>query len=139
MTAVAAGGAVSGTFPNPDIAASAVGPDQLGAVPFAKVVGDVQLAGGLIPSIAWTEAGNASETIDPFDMHSDAIPDRLTAPRAGYYYAHAVISWEFNTTGNRVLDLIHLNASGTVKTVVALDSRDSTSENPALPTIQSAG
>ena len=106
-----AGGGLTGNYPNPTIAAGAVGPAQWGAVPQVKATHAI--AGTVAPNDQATGTlVFEGEEFDTAFMHdTTANTDRLTAPIAGVYLVTAAVSWEANGTGARQLQ-IRKNATG---------------------------
>ena len=81
---VAAGGSLSGTYPDPAIKAGAVGTAQIGKVPAASVFStepeEIALPPVTPTAIPWT-----SSSFDTDGLFDPAHPTQLTAPVAGTY------------------------------------------------------
>lgn len=98
----AAGGSLSGSYPNPGIADRVVGPNQLATVPVTRVV----------PSTP-TSIGNGSAAPLPcssVELTTDqsmytGTPGTLIAPRDGIYLATASAQFESDPTGTRTLTI----------------------------------
>jgi hypothetical protein len=97
-----AGGALTGSYPNPQIADEAVGPSQTGVVPAAKA---------FITTPTTVPTGQTDTSIpfdatmfDYADMHSNTINNQdLIAPIRGLYLVDAVAIWTANATGLRTI------------------------------------
>jgi hypothetical protein len=112
-----AGGALSGTYPNPGIAAKAVGPDQLANVPAAQVRKATSAIDG-----TGTAAPIAFDTeeFDTADMFTLTADQRLQAPRAGLYRIEGSGVWAASASGTLRELLLRPVASSTS---YALDTR----------------
>ena len=89
-----AGGALAGTYPNPGIAAGAVGTAETGTTPAVRVYNSTgqTIPGESVP----TTLSFDSEQFDTAGMHStSASTDTLTAPVSGIYEVSAWIQWGF--------------------------------------------
>jgi hypothetical protein len=84
-----AGGALSGTYPNPGLAAGAVGPAQLGSLPAARAekAGTFTIPAGPDNSLELdTEAFDTAGMYTPGDAF-------ITAPRGGTYLVNVGLQW----------------------------------------------
>ena len=95
----AAGGDLTGTFPNPTIGAGKVTPAKFGAIPQARV--EKAAAQSIPTGPAFTGLTWATELYDTAGLFNPAAPDRLTAPIAGVYAIEAGVRWAANATGFR--------------------------------------
>jgi len=118
-----AGGDLAGEYPNPEIAAGAVGTAEIGdgSVGAAEIgdgsVGISKL--GVIPAVTATRDTNQAvptgstppvsltqELFDTANMHSTtSSTNSLIAPVAGIYRVSGSIRWQINATGSRFLGI----------------------------------
>ena len=100
----AAGGDLTGSYPNPAIAGGAVGTASFSStIPAVRVS---KSAGELVPDNHFTALTFDTEDYDTADLHSTTTDtSRLTAPVAGIYRVSALMNWTENGTGDRVLVL----------------------------------
>jgi hypothetical protein len=99
----AAGGSLTGSYPNPSLAPGAVTTTNFGAIPAARVT---RTASQSIPNNVGTTLAFDSERYDTTAMHDNATNNsRLTAPVTGIYNVTLQIAWLFNAGGIRFLDL----------------------------------
>lgn len=143
-----AGGALTGSYPNPSIADGAVGPDQIGEIPAVRLIRDSTAfpipAGGQGTAIAWPLPTGAR----PYDIGGYFDPANNTIgqcvgqgtdtcivfPRSGTYMISAGVRWVDTSLGTPARD----NGSG-VRTlrIHGLGGRQSgTTTTPAVSDTQ---
>jgi hypothetical protein len=108
-----AGGDLSETYPNPQLAPGSVTPAETAAVPAVRVRRPRDTANCLVsPSIpgdgALTPLRYITEVFETVPMHSQTCPgagtpSRLTAPIPGLYEVSASVVWNNTPTGTRFL------------------------------------
>ena len=105
QSGAAAGGDLSGTYPNPTIQAGAIGTAEHSAsMPAVHVTNTVDQS---IPASSSTVLAFNSERYDTAAMHDNATNNsRLTAPVNGIYAVTAQVTWGNAGTGLRELTLV---------------------------------
>jgi hypothetical protein len=93
-----AGGALAGTYPNPTLAAGAVGTQAFGILPALEVNsgGDQTIASGTVTVLALP-----NEAYDTANLHDPAANTRLVAPVAGIYAITANVKWRASGGGTQ--------------------------------------
>jgi hypothetical protein len=100
-----AGGDLTGSYPNPQIAPDAVGPDETGIVPAAQAYSNVSTN---VPSDLGTSTPvQLDQTLfENPEMHSDTTNNQdLIAPISGLYLVEGTVIWSANATGVRIIAL----------------------------------
>jgi hypothetical protein len=98
-----AGGALTGSYPNPTLSAGAVGTANFGTIPAVRVH---ESANQSIPTSTITAIAFDQERYDTAGMHDPASNTLLTAPVSGIYLLTGQVIWAANATGLRDLALI---------------------------------
>jgi hypothetical protein len=99
----AAGGALSGTYPNPGLAKGSVGVSKFGTIPAARATTNLTQS---IPNNAIADVTLNTEAFDTANLHDNVTNNHvLTAPVAGVYQITGNVRWASNATGARFLDI----------------------------------
>jgi hypothetical protein len=98
----AAGGALSGTYPNPGLAKGAVKPAKISGVPAVRVSLSSDQS---VPDNTGLVVPFDEEAYDTGGMHDPAEPTRLVAPIPGVYAVSVTINWETDPDGGRWVEL----------------------------------
>jgi hypothetical protein len=129
----AAGGDLTGTFPNPTVGAGKITPAKFGVIPQARV--EKTLAQSITTGPAFTGVTWDSELYDTAGLFNPATPDTLTAPIAGVYAIEAGVRWSANPTGFRFAGICinQVPASCFIQDNVAV-SEYATNDDPGVGT-----
>lgn len=128
---VTAGGHLTGTYPNPQIAPGIVGVPELDAIPAVRIVGSAtSVPNDVITTVNWG-TGQTYETEGT--MFDPAEGTKLVAPVTGIYLAHASIGFNGDADGVRT---VAIAINGSNSNPACFDRRISAS--PTLATFVNA-
>lgn len=111
-----AGGALTGTFPSPMIAAGAVGPAQHATLPAVRAThaSASVLVGNDVAATLPVLGTPSTFDFDTDELHdpAGANPERLTVRTPGTYLVYAIVEWAASSAGVRELTLRQNRTSG---------------------------
>jgi hypothetical protein len=133
---VAAGGALSGTYPSPAIAPGAVGTGQLGVIPAVRVYNSMSES---ITNATLTKLTFDTTEYDNASMHSGPS-SQLIAPVAGVYEIEGEVMWALQgaPSGDRTLVIKH-QTDIVAETSVAVDPGANTAQQVVTQARLAAG
>jgi len=112
----AAGGALSGSYPNPSLAPGAVGVSKFGTIPAVRANTKAATTQA-ISSGSLTTVNFDNESFDTAGLHDNVTNNsRLTAPVAGVYQVTGNVRWQSNSTATRFVGL-YTNTAGRIASV----------------------
>jgi hypothetical protein len=95
----AAGGDLTGSYPDPQLGADSVGIPEIGVIPAVRIVGFAdEIPDTTVTTVTWG-TGQTFETVA--SMYDPAEGTRLVAPVTGLYLAHASIGFDGSDVGVR--------------------------------------
>ena len=104
LAGTAAGGALSGTYPNPDVGPGAIGPAQLSSFPGTRVA--LKNSAAIVPGVSGYNAVVPYDTVTYDPAHEQgATGQYLFVLQTGMYIVAATFSWSPSTIGYRELGI----------------------------------